>query len=108
LKVLREEEESVTEVIVVLYTQETSMVLWSGAKSNFIPTKTYLQRSINSEQLFSIFYNRSPLSVVVIYKFYVVFFQSNQIYLTLTKNYISGLCVSVCAGSGEIKKIKND
>ena len=34
LKVLREEEESVTEVIGVLYTQETSVVLWSGAKSN--------------------------------------------------------------------------
>ena len=29
-----EEEESVTEVIGVLYTQETSVVLWSGAKSN--------------------------------------------------------------------------
>ena len=28
------EEESVTEVIGVLYTQETSVVLWSGAKSN--------------------------------------------------------------------------
>ena len=34
LRVLREEEVSVTEVIGVLYTQETSMVLWSGAKSN--------------------------------------------------------------------------
>ena len=33
LKVLRKEEESVTEVIGVLYTQETSVVLWSGAKS---------------------------------------------------------------------------
>ena len=29
-----EEEESVTEVIGLLYTQETSVVLWSGAKAN--------------------------------------------------------------------------
>ena len=29
-----EEEESVTEVIGVLYTQETLVVLWSGVKSN--------------------------------------------------------------------------
>ena len=33
-KTYEEEEESVTEVIGVLYTQETSVVLWSGAKSN--------------------------------------------------------------------------
>ena len=44
-------------------------MLGSGVESNSIPPVTYLQRSINSEQLFSIFYNRSLLSVVVIYKF---------------------------------------
>ena len=34
LRVLRKEEESVTEVIGVLYTKKTSVVLGSGAKSN--------------------------------------------------------------------------
>ena len=34
MRVYEEEEESVTEVIGVLYTQVTSVVLWSGNKSN--------------------------------------------------------------------------
>ena len=58
----------------MLYTKETSVVIGSGVKSNAIPPVMYLQRSINSEQLFSIFYNRSLLSVVVIYKFFRIFF----------------------------------
>jgi len=63
----------------VLYTKETSVVLGSGVKSNSIPPVTYLQRSINSEQLFSIFYNRSLLSVVVIYKFFRIFFSGKML-----------------------------
>ena len=68
-----EREWSITKGVGVLYTKETSVVLGSGVKSNSIPPVTYLQRSINSEKLFSIFYNRSLLSVVVIYKFFRIF-----------------------------------
>ena len=74
MRVLREEEESVTEVIGVLYTQETSVVLWSGAKSTSIPHVTYLHYSTNAEQTIvdgarSMF---AP-AVVVIYKFFNFF-----------------------------------
>ena len=34
IKTYEEEEKSITEVIGVLYTKKTSVVLWSGAKSN--------------------------------------------------------------------------
>ena len=45
----------------VLYTKETSVVLGSGVKSNFIPPVTYLHRSTNSKQ---------PLSMVPDSKIY--------------------------------------
>ena len=66
----------------MLYTKETSVVLGSGVKSNSIPPVPYLQRSINSEKLFSIFYNRSLLSVVVIYKFFRIFFSGKMRFIS--------------------------
>ena len=61
LRVLRKEEESVTEVIGVLYMQETSIVLESGAKSTSIPPVTYLHCSTNSEQSLSMVPDRCSL-----------------------------------------------
>ena len=55
----KEEEESITKVIGVLYTQETLVVLWSGVKSNSVPLVMYLHRSTNAEQSLSMFPDRS-------------------------------------------------
>ena len=48
----------------VLCTKETSVVLGSGVKSNFIPPVTYLHRSITSKQPLSMVHDRSSLSLL--------------------------------------------
>ena len=45
----------------MLYAKETSVVLGSGVKSNFISPVTYLHRSTNSKQPLSIVHDRSSL-----------------------------------------------
>ena len=45
----------------MLYAKKTSLVLGSGVKSISIPPVTYLHRSTNSEQLLSMFPDRSSL-----------------------------------------------
>ena len=56
-----EEEQCVTKGVGVLYTKETSVVLGSGVKSNFIHPVAYLQRSTTSKQLLSMVHDRSSL-----------------------------------------------